>query len=184
MNRQSDRQTHTTGNITTVCQCLKLLPMRPPAGLCRMSLWNAKQFQPDIAFNYVITTHKRSLGKGNVFTPVCYSVQGEGRGSPWTETPWAETLLYRDPLDRDPQPPGQRPSRQRHTQDRDPPDRDSLGPRPQPPWTETLPTETSPDRDPPDRDPLTVQSGRYSSYWIAFLFEGCYRLYFLAACRR
>ena len=27
---------------------------------------------------YIITARKRSLGQGNVFTPVCHSVRGEG----------------------------------------------------------------------------------------------------------
>ena len=61
-----------------------------------------------------------------------------------------------DPLDRDP--PGQRLPRQRPPGQR-PLDRDPLGQR--------LP----PDSDPPgQRPPPRVTSGRYASYWNAFLF--------------
>ena len=47
--------------------------------------------------------------------------------------------------------------------DRNPLDRDPPGQR-HPPWTKTPP---SPDRDPP----CMVKSGRYASYWNAFLFH-------------
>ena len=30
---------------------------------------------------WIITAHKRSLGQGNVFTPVCYSARGRGYGN-------------------------------------------------------------------------------------------------------
>ena len=85
-----------------------------------------------VAFTYiyVITTHKRSLGQGNIFTGVCLSTGGGdlpdrdppdrdplNRDPPWTETP-----LVRDILDRDT--PGQTPSGQRP-------------PGPVPPWTES-----------------------------------------------
>ena len=56
------------------------------------------------------------------------------------------------------------------------------------PWTETLKTETPPgqrhpsgQRPPWTETPFMVQSGQYASYWNAFLFEGCYRLYCLSA---
>ena len=42
----------------------------------------------------LITTSKRSLGQGNVFTCVCHSVHGGGSlsgGSPWQRPPWTET---------------------------------------------------------------------------------------------
>ena len=29
-------------------------------------------------FTYIITARKRSLGQGNIFTPVCHSVHGGG----------------------------------------------------------------------------------------------------------
>ena len=49
-------------------------------------------------------------------------------------------------------------------------DRDPLRQRPL--WTETHQTETPPDRDPMDRVSVsTVKSGRYASYWNAFLFS-------------
>ena len=34
---------------------------------------------------YVITARKRSLGQGNIFTPVCHSVHGGGGGRAWLE---------------------------------------------------------------------------------------------------
>ena len=83
-------------------------------------------------------------------------------------------LFTQRPLDRDP--PGQRPL------DRGPPNQRS--PRQRPPWTETHPNrdphwiETPLDRDPPGQrppwtvsppSPYMVMSGRYASYWNAFL---------------
>ena len=70
--------------------------------------------------------------------------------------------------------PGKRPPL-----DRDPPltvtplDRDQLDR--DPPLTETSPGQRPPgqkplDRDPLDRDLTTVKSGRYASYWNAFLY--------------
>ena len=120
------------------------------------------------------------LQQANVFTPVCHSVhRGEGalsgrppldrdppppdrgpldRDPPGQRHPWTETPLDRNPPlpGQRPLPPGQRPpppDRYPHPQTETPPDRDS-------PWTET-----------PDRDPRTVKSGRYASYWNAFLLQ-------------
>ena len=100
--------------------------------------------------------------------------------------PWTETVMDRDPLDRDP-PWTEIPPNRDHL------DRDPHGQRsPQTettwtetPWTETPWTETPMDRDPLDRDPHgqrsllgqrppklhTVTSGRYISYWNAFLLR-------------
>ena len=36
--------------------------------------------QNDVAFRCVVTAHKRSLGQGNVLTPVCHSVHRGGGG--------------------------------------------------------------------------------------------------------
>ena len=84
--------------------------------------------------NHIITAHKRSLGQGNVFTPVCHSVH-RGRGSaqppgcrplyPWMQTPShlesdAPRMQTPLPLDANPLPPGIRC----------PPDAD-------PPWMQT-----------------------------------------------
>ena len=103
------------------------------------------------------------MRQGNVFTPVCHTFCSQGGGGlyqgdrrpppptevtpgqrpPWTDTPWIET-------------PRQRP------------------PWTQTPWRETPPTETSRTETPLDRDPPAAQrvmSGRYASYWNAFLFE-------------
>ena len=88
------------------------------------------------------------------------------RGPPWTVTPWTEAHppWTEAPLDRDPT--RQRPIGQRSPLDRDPPGQ--WPPRQRIPWTETPPTETPPYRDPsPTR---TVTSGRYASYWNAFLW--------------
>ena len=41
-----------------------------------------------VSFCYVFTTRKRSLGQGNVFTPVCHSVHG-GRGG------WLPSMNHR-----------------------------------------------------------------------------------------
>ena len=99
------------------------------------------------------------LRQGNVFTLVCHSVHG-GRGplsgrppptetprteTPQTETPWTETPRTETPLNRDP-------------------------PRTETPWTETPQTETPWTETPGQRPPCTVTSGRYASYWNAFLF--------------
>ena len=45
----------------------------------------------------IITARKRSMGQGNVFTPVCHSVQGEGADPP-VGRPGGWSL----PLDADP----------------------------------------------------------------------------------
>ena len=94
--------------------------------------------------NSVITTRKRSLVQGNIFTGVCQSFCSQGEGVSLTETP----------LDRDP--PRQRPPWTETPLDRDP-------------WTETL---LHLYREPLDRDPpptITVESGQYASYWNSFL---------------
>ena len=47
----------------------------------KIFLWGGAPFPWERALTYIITVRKRSLGQGNVgnvFTPVCYSVQGEG----------------------------------------------------------------------------------------------------------
>ena len=102
----------------------------------------------------VITVRKRSWGQGNVFTAVCHSVHRvegvsltvilPGQNPP----PWTD----RDPLDRD------------TTWTETPLNRDPTAKRP--PWTKNTPrTETPPQQ----RPCCTVKTGRYTSYWNAFL---------------
>ena len=44
----------------------------------------------------ILTTRKRSLGQGNVFTPVCQSFCSQGGVHPHTDTPWTDppTVLF------------------------------------------------------------------------------------------
>ena len=101
-----------------------------------------------LSYPLLITARKRSLGQGNLFTPVCHSVH-RGRGS--AQTPWMQTPPgCRAPeLSRSPKlgrPPRCRPTRS---------------------WAE-----------PPDADPLLRStSGRYASYWNAYLL-------YLSLCRK
>ena len=103
---------------------------------------------PERLCQLIITARKRSLVQGNVFTPVCDSVH-RGGVCPiaCSDTPpWADT------------------------------------PRQTPPW-QTPPSADAPSADispmqtpPPKADTLTLLpqdghcSGRYASYWNAFLF--------------
>ena len=110
----------------------------------------------------IVTARQRSFGQGNIFTGICLSI---GEGVSMTETP----------LDRNP--PGQRTPGQRPSWTETPRDPQTENPT----WTEapgqrTPCTKTpSGDRPPRDRDlpwtetPRTVKSGRYASYWNAFL---------------
>ena len=112
-----------------------------------------------------ITARKRSLGQGNVFTPISDSVHGEGVSL--TETPHGQ----RPPVDRNPLP-GQGPLW-------------TETPLYRAPWTETPCTETPaqipldrdslhadpPAQSPLDRDPLDKTPLRQRSYWNAFLFK-------------
>ena len=95
----------------------------------------------------IFTTRKRSLGQGNIFTPVCHSVhRGEylGRDFP----PWAGALPG----------PGTPPWDQVHPLDQVHPPGPGTPPRDQvPPFRAGTP-------------PPGAVSGRYASYWNAFLF--------------
>ena len=94
--------------------------------------------------------------------------------NPWTETPWTETPPGQRPPEQRPtgqRPPGQRPPWTETPLDRDPPGQRPSGQRP--PWTET-PLDGDPlGQRPPwtETSPHTVKSGRYASYWNAFLFH-------------
>ena len=101
----------------------------------------------DLAHHVIFNARKRSLGQGNVFTPVCHSVhRGEGGlSNPPMQIPqgWA------DPLDAEPprcRPPG-------------------LG-RPPAGWADPQRAGQTP--HPP---PIRSTSGRYASYWNAYLFK-------------
>ena len=116
----------------------------------------------------IVTARKRSLGGGNVFTPVCDSVHnGRCLLHCWDTPPWADTPLVRHPphLGRYPlgrYPPGQTPLG-RHPLGKHPLGRHpSLGRRP---------IVRHPQGDPPFRYyGIWTTSGWYTSYWNAYLF--------------
>ena len=112
----------------------------------------------------IFTTHKRSLGQGNIFAPVYHSVH---RGDTWAGTPWQV------------HPPGQVPPA-RYTPSR------------YTPW-QVHPHQVHPHQVHPQVHPLAgtpsavhagiwSTSGRYTSYWNALLLlpanEVCKRLCF------
>ena len=118
---------------------------------------------------------QRSCGQGNVFTGVCLSTGG-GRvsasvhaGMPyppgWRAPPWdGEPPGWSTP------PNGEPPGME------NPPPRDG-----EPPWDGEPPpgwrTHTPPDGEPPPREAdssIRSTSGRYASYWNAFLFWGIF----------
>ena len=135
-------------------------------------------------FKERITARKRSLWQGNIFAPVCYSVHRGG--STWEGTPWAGTP---NPPPAGTPPPGRytplagTPPRQVQPLMQVPPGRYTL-------WAGTPPAGTHPTGQvhPPGRytrpgqvHPRQVHrpamhagiratSGRYASYWNAFLF--------------
>ena len=120
------------------------------------------------AINYwlfrIFTARKRSLGQGNIFAPVCHSVHRE---STWTGTPLASTPPGRYT-------PQQVPPRQVH-----PPSRYPLQVH-RPPWQVHFLGRYTPGQvHPPQVHPLAVHarirstSGRYASYWNAFLLNRC-----------
>ena len=95
----------------------------------------------------VVTARKRSLGQGNIFTPVCHSVhRGVCLSACWDTTP----LQTRHPLD-------QAAPQTRHTP-----------PRPAPPDQANPPR---PGTHPRHRACWEIRStrGRYASYWNAIL---------------
>ena len=76
----------------------------------------------DVVWSSLLLPPATKLRQGNVFTPVCHSVnRGEvchtplGRppwtDTPWADTPWADTNQAHNPLSRQPldRPPGQTP---------------------------------------------------------------------------
>ena len=95
----------------------------------------------------LITARKRSLGQGNIFTPVCHSVHGGG-GSTWPGTPPDQVHPPRDQV----HPPGPgTPQDQVH-----------------PPGTRYTPRDQV---HPPGTSEIRSTRGRYASYWNAILFS-------------
>ena len=110
----------------------------------------------------IFTARKRSLGQGNIFAPSCHSVRGGGVpgqvpapghvNPPWQVHPPAGTPSDRyTPLGRY-TPPG------RYT------------PRQVPPWAGTPPRQVHPPGSSACCE-IRATSGRYASYWNAFLCE-------------
>ena len=107
----------------------------------------------------IITARKRSLGQGKIFAPVCHSVHRWGR--PGQVSPWAGT----------PPPPWQVPPGRYTPMGRYIPWAGT------PPWAGTLPGQVHPPwagtpplgRYSPCIAGIRSTSGRYASYWNAFL---------------
>ena len=126
-----------------------------------------------------------SLFTGNIFTPVCHSVHRGGGvlpqcmlgyppGSDTTTPPWTRQtppIRHHPPRTRQTTPPG--PGR--HPPDQTPPRSDTPpGPGRHPPRSDTTPWIRHPPRPgrPPPREAdssIRSTSGRYASYWNAFL---------------
>ena len=100
----------------------------------------------------VITVRKRSLGQGNIFAPVCHSVHG---GSTWAGTP---------PGRYSPLPPAGTPPGRCTPRAGTPP----WAGTPPAPWAGTSPQAGNP---PAMHAGIWSTSGRYASYWNAFLFH-------------
>ena len=106
------------------------------------------------------------FGQGNVFTGVCDSVHGGGGfclSACWDTTPpRADPPGSRPPQGADQPPYGSRP-----------PFSGSRPPRPDPPGADTPPGVNPPGPAPPGEADSGIRStsGRYASYWNAFLFQ-------------
>ena len=106
-------------------------------------------------FRDIFTARKWSLGQGNVFTPVCHSVHREEGGLPNPNPHWQTWGLGRPPWMQTPQ--GWA----------DPLPRLGNPPRCRSPWVGQTPPRGW--ANPPPPIPLT--SGRYISYWNAYLWN-------------
>ena len=132
-------------------------PEEPQGHECCRVLWLASNilkgiFDETNSPMFVYYRPQRSCGQGNIFAPVCHSVHGGGVSVEQT-------------------PQSRPPSGSRHTPRADPPEQTT------PPWeqTHTPPEQTPPPEQtrPPPREAVSgIQStsGRYASYWNAFLF--------------
>ena len=149
------------------------LPVVKEKCSCRTKLFLAvvKKFPATVVniflFNgFFITARKRSLGQGNVFTPVCHSVCRGGSAQP----PWRQTFLGRPaPLDADPQGWADPLGFGRHSHPSCTPPRCWADPQCRPLWGWVDPpqmqTPLGLGRHPPRRS----TSRRYASYWNAYL---------------
>ena len=114
---------------------------------------------------------QRSCGQANIFTPVCHSVHRGGSASVHAGIPPPPPPgPGRPPLDQadTPHPPG--PGRPPWTRQTPPWTRQTRPPQTRhPPWTRHPPP---PDQAPPPEADSSIRStsGRYASYWNAFLF--------------
>ena len=116
---------------------------------------------------------QRSCGQGNIFAPVCHSVHRGGvcLGACWDTTPPEQT----PPRSR--HPPKQTPPGSRHPPEADTPQADTPQSRPPQsrhthpsPRADTPQADTPQSRPPPEADSgIQSMSGRYASYWNAFL---------------
>ena len=118
-----------------------------------------------IEYNY---RPQRSCGQGNIFTPVCHSVHGGFCLSAcWDTTPRTRhppeqsTPLEQTPPDQTPCPPWSRHPGSRHPPWSRPPR--SRSPTEQTPWEQIPPPPREADSS------IRSTSGRYASYWNAFL---------------
>ena len=136
-----------------------------------------------LSLQFIDYRPQRSCGQGYIFTPVCHSVhigvclrdppQEEAppprketpcQGDPPTrETPQKETLLPRRPPARKTPLLRRPPPRRRYPPEGDPSCQGD------PPQKEVPPKGGPPGRRPPPRG-IWSMSGRYASYWNAFLF--------------
>ena len=110
--------------------------------------------------HWYIYRPQRSCGQGNIFTPVCHSVHRGGSASMHVGIP--PPLRIRPPRADTPLPREQTPPRPGTPPDQAPP-------QSRPPWTRHPPA--LPDHAPPPEADSSIQStsGRYASYWNAFL---------------
>ena len=122
---------------------------------------------------------QRSCGQGNIFTPVCHSVHRGGLPHcmlgchpPAKETPPArEAPLPRRPPRRRHPPAKETPPRRRHPWKEAPPQKETPLEGGIPLWKEAPPPrEASPRKGHPPPGTRSM-SGRYASYWNAFLLS-------------
>ena len=137
--------------------------------------WVARIFSDDVHFNYRPQT---SLGQGNIFSSVCqeFCSQGGylGRFPPRKYTPWAGTPPGQvPPLGRytpgQLHPPGQVPPLRRYTPGQLHPPGQVHPPRQLHPLGRYTPQQVHPPGSSACWE-IRATSGRYASYWNAFLF--------------
>ena len=122
---------------------------------------------------------QRSCGQGYVFSRVCDSVHSGGSASVHAGIPplWEQTPPGSRHLPGSRYPPGAATPKAYTPQSRHPPRRRHHPPEQTPPRADTPRTRHSPRADtPPQKANSSIRSmsGRYTSYWNAFLFKHCY----------